>query len=88
MGPTHTRSYWLRYASALAMEMDSSTSIRHTMTASPIWRLKSGMGNHHDTVSWGRPCGQFQGISVRYPPSVSQDGYHPHHAASSIMVPG
>ena len=38
------------------MEMDSSTSMRHTMTASPIWRLKSGMGNHHDTVSWGRPC--------------------------------
>ena len=38
------------------MEMDSSTSIMHTMIASPIWREMSGMGNHHETVSLGSPC--------------------------------
>ena len=38
------------------MEMDSRTSIRHTMMASPIWRWNSGMGNHHVTVWCGSPC--------------------------------
>lgn len=38
------------------MEMDSKTSIMHTMTASPIWRPNSGMGNHQVTVWCGKPC--------------------------------
>ena len=46
------------------MEMDSRTSIRHTITASPIWRLNSGMGNHQLTVSWGRPYSASQPSSM------------------------
>ena len=48
----HLSSYWLRYASALAMEMDSSTSMAHTLMARAMRPpILLGMGNHHVTVS-------------------------------------
>ena len=50
-------SYLFLYASALAIEIDSRTSIAQTSSASPTFAPALDIGNHHEAVSCGRPLG-------------------------------
>jgi hypothetical protein len=46
-------------ARALAMEMDSQTSMKQMRMASVIWRLTLNSGSHQEPVKSGRPEGML-----------------------------
>lgn len=54
---SYLSSYPFLKARALAMEIDSSTSMAHTKRARANFFPKCSIGNHHEMVSCGRPCG-------------------------------